>query len=206
MENIGKRINQVSEWIMHLFLLQIYWIFGTLIGGIILGIIPSSIALFSSIRKLFRVNQEFKLLDYFVGEYKANFKFSLVLNLWYILIFIVSFIYREYMSATTDSWLAYTHIPLYALLLLLILLSLYLIPVYVHYEVRPVHLIPTTGAIMLTSMKWNLPLLLSLIAVALIFIRFSVVFLFFGISLPAFILFYFTHLAFNDFDLKRDAL
>lgn len=70
MQIIGSKINQWSEWIMHLVLLQIYWIIGTLMGGVILGIIPSSIALFSSIRKLFRDSQEFNLKTYFIHEYK----------------------------------------------------------------------------------------------------------------------------------------
>ena len=85
MQIIGSKINQWSEWIMHLVLLQIYWIIGTLMGGVILGIIPSSIALFSSIRKLFRDSQEFNLKTYFIHEYKTNFKFSLLLNVWYML-------------------------------------------------------------------------------------------------------------------------
>lgn len=204
MENIGNRINQVSEWIMHLFLLQVYWVVGTLIGGVVLGIVPSSIALISSVRKLFKEAQEFKLTSYFIQEYKSNFTFGLLLTLWYVLIGIIGVIYIAYFSATTDSWLAYTHIPLYIILFLLVLFSLYLIPVYVHYEIRLIHFLPTTGVIMLTSMKWNLPLILSLVAVGLIFIRFSVIFLFFGISLPAFILFYFTQRAFNDYALKRE--
>ena len=204
MQIIGSKINQWSEWIMHLVLLQIYWIIGTLMGGVILGIIPSSIALFSSIRKLFRDSLEFNLKTYFIHEYKTNFKFSLLLNVWYMLVLLISFIYIEYLTATRNSWLAYTHIPLYVILFFLALLSIYLIPVYVHYEIRLVHLLPTTATILLTGIKWILPLILSLITIALIFIRFSITIIFFGISLPAFIVFYFTYRAFSDFDLKRE--
>lgn len=203
MENITKKVYRACEWVMLLFLLQIYWAIGTLVGGIILGMIPSSIALFSSIRKFYREPQELKLFSYFMKVYKVNFKTGLVIGIWYVAFIILGIIYRQFLGATTDSWLAYTHILLYAILLLGGLLSLYILPVYVHYEFPLPHLLPTAGLIMVSSMKWNLPLLLSLVVVCLIFLRFSVGFLFFGSSLPAFIIFYFSNRAFSDFDVKR---
>lgn len=204
MENIFKKIYVWTEWVMYLFLLQIFWLGGTIIGGIIFGVVPASIALLSSIRKLHREPQELNLVSYFIKEYRLNFKISLVLTFWYFIAISLGFVYLQFIRATTDTWLAYTHILLYVILFLVFLLFLYLIPVYVHYEISLKNLLPTTGAIMVTGMKWNLPLLLSLTAISLIFIRFSIVFFFFGSSSSAFVVSYFTKRAFNDFDLKRE--
>lgn len=68
------------------------------------------------------------------------------------------------------------------------------------------NLVKTSFFIMLVNMKWNLPLILTLVAISLIFIRFSIVLLFFGISLPAFIILYYCMRAFKNYDSKKQEL
>lgn len=203
MENVMNKFNLISEWVMNLFILQVLWIGGTLGGGIVFGLFPATIALYASLRKLNCPEAEFSLFRYFVETYKENFKESLIIGLWYVLAAIIGFIYSQFISQTTNSWLAYTHIFMYLILFLIGLLLLYIIPVYVHYEVKLRNLVKTSFFIMLVNMKWNLPLILTLVAVSLIFIRFSVVFLFFGVSLPAFIVLYYCLRAFDYYDFKK---
>lgn len=206
MENVMKQFNRFSEWIMNLFILQILWIGGTLIGGVILGIAPATTALFTSLRKLKRQETKFSLFQYYVQSYKENFKDSLIIGLGFIFAGVIGFIYSQFLSQTTDSWLAYTHIFMYIILFLIGLLLLYIFPVYVHFDVNLRSLVKTAFFIMMTSIKWNLPLILTLIAAGLIFIRFAVVFFFFGVSVPAFIILYYCMRAFEDFESKKQRL
>lgn len=206
MKNVMNKFNIFSEWVMNLFILQLLWIGGTLIGGVIFGLFPATIALYASLRKLKHQVPDFKLFRYFVQEYKNNFKTSFIIGLFYIAAGLLGVVYYHFLNATTNSWLAYTHPFMYIILILILFVLLYLIPVFVHYEVRLRSLVQTTFLIMMSHMKWNLPLLLTLVAVSILFIRFSVVFLFFGISLPAFIILYYCMRAFKDFDLEKEKI
>lgn len=206
MKNITGKIFIFSEWVMNLFLLQLYWILGSLVGGIIVGIVPSSIAMFATIRELYNSPEELNILYFFKNEYKKNFKTSLFISVLYFLSFSLSYIYSLFLSFTTESWLAYTHILMYINLIIIFLFTLYLIPVFIHYEIENKHLVSTTIIILLNSLKWNLPMLFSLLAITLIFIKYAVVFFFFGISLPSFLIFYFTMKAFKDFDRQREKI
>lgn len=204
MDNVMKKFNVFSEWVMHLFMLQVLWLGGTLFGGVILGIFPATVAVFSTIQKLKRREAEFSVFSYYVQAYKKNFKESLFIGGITLIIGLIGAVYVYFLNTTTNSWLAYTHFFMYLMLLLMGLFLFYLIPVYIHYEVKMTDLVKTTFFIMLSSMKWNLPLLLTLLAAFLIFLRFSVVILFFGASLPMFITFHFCMKAFDDFDVKRE--
>lgn len=206
MEKATSILTVFSEWVMNLFLLHIYWIGGTILGGVIFGVIPSSIALFSTIRKLFTHSNTINLFEYFKKEYKVNFKNSFVIGFIYLGITLFIYSYILFIATTKTSLLAYTHIFIYIFLFLLIIFAFYLIPVYVHFEIELKQLTPNTVRILLTNMKWNFPMFFMVLAVTLIYIRFSVSLLFFGVSLPAFVISYFCKKAFQDFQDKQKKL
>lgn len=206
MDIFMNKFYRFSEWVMHLALLQLYWVLGTLVGGVVLGIVPATIALFASIRYLYMGNKDLSLYACYIKAYKTNFKASFLLGTYFIVAALIGYSYKLFIEHTSQSVLAYTHIALYMILFFGILVILFLIPVYIHYEIPTKRLLRTTFSIIATNLKWCAPLLLSLIAVALIFIRYSVVFLFFGMSLPCFVILYFCMQAFADFDLKRELI
>lgn len=203
MEHVMEKFNQFSKWVMNLFILQLFWLLGALLGGIILGIIPSTIALYASIRQLYLKNDTFNLLTYFKKTYQENFLKSMVIGIWYGIGIIIGYIYLVFLNNTIHSWLAYTHLFIYFLLFVITLVLLFMIPVYVHYEIPFKKLISSTFFIVVVNTKWLIPLLFSLTALLLIFIRFSVVFLFYGVSLSAFVILYFSMKMFEAYDLKR---
>lgn len=205
MEKTTRRLYFFSEWTMNLFLLQVYWIVGVIAGGILFGLVPSSIALFAIIRRKLLGKETTDVLESFRLEYKKNFKNSLFLTLWYTISFTIIAVYFYFLKATVNSWLAYFHLFFYGILSLLIVLNLVLIPVYIHYIIPLRDLIPTTVTIVMTNLKWNIPLLLSLIAVGLIFLKYPIAFLFFGVSFPALLILYICMKAFNEFDKKRES-
>lgn len=203
MEKATNILTVFSEWVTNLFLLQIYWLGGTLIGGIVFGIVPSSIALFSTIRKLFRESKDLNVFDHFKIAYKSNFKNSFVIGFLYLVISLFIYSYYLFLTATTATLFAYTHIFIYAFSFLLIIFSFYLIPVYIHFEMDMRALIPNTFRILFINMKWNIPMLLTVLAIILVYIKFSVSILFFGMSLPAFAISFFCRKAFQAFQEKQ---
>ena len=65
MEKVTSALTVISEWVMNLFLLHLYWIGGTLLGGVVFGIVPATIALLSTIRQLVLKRDMIDLFKYY---------------------------------------------------------------------------------------------------------------------------------------------
>ena len=203
MEKVTSALTVISEWVMNLFLLHLYWIGGTLLGGVVFGIVPATIALFSTIRQLVLKRDMIGIFQYYKREYFFHFKHSRIIDLMYLFIFFALYSYSQFIRFTVDSWLAYTHIFLYTIIMLFVLFAIYLIPVYIHYKMEKRELIKNTFILMITNMKWNLPMFLSILAVVLLQINFSVILLFFGVTLIAFTTILYCLKCFEEFELKQ---
>lgn len=206
MEKVTSAFVILTEWVTNLFLLHLYWIGGTLIGGIILGIIPSTIALFSAIRQLLMNGNNDDIFHYFKNEYWLHFKHSRFIDIIYAFSLFCLYSFSAFTRSTRGSWLAYTHIFIYLFFGLLILFLLYLIPVYIHYEMDIKKVPQNTFIILFVNMKWNIPMILSVVAVILMHIKFSVTILFFGASFTPFVILIYCLKIFEEFDLKQNEI
>lgn len=64
---------KASEWIYFLFVTNILWLVGILLGGIMFGFIPSTIILFKKMRdKIYLEKEDFSLSTWW-ADYKRNF-------------------------------------------------------------------------------------------------------------------------------------
>ncbi|MEH7546704.1 MULTISPECIES: YesL family protein [Bacillaceae] len=126
----------VSDWIWKLALVNILWIFFTLTGFIVLGIIPATVALFTVVRKWHMKETDIPISRIFFNTYKKEF---LRANLVGLLIGAIGFFlfidYRLVMAigGTVQSILS---ILLLILIGLFLITLLYLFPVYVHFELK----------------------------------------------------------------------
>src|SRR5690554_99319 len=69
-----ERLHPLFIWFSNLAYLNLLWIVFTLLGGIILGFIPSTSALFSVIRQLLRKNdEEIPITKIFWTYYRKDF-------------------------------------------------------------------------------------------------------------------------------------
>ena len=193
----------LSNWITKLFYLQCLWLVGTLAGGVILGLVPSTISLYASIRQLYLGEMDLKLATYFIDYYKNTFKDSIVIGSLYTIAFIIVFSYLQFINATSDSSIAYLHILLYIAMIILFLIMMYIIPVYTHYDVKLIAIIKNGFFISLINIKYNIYLLSSLLAFFLILSRYQIIIVFFGISLPGFLNVFFCMKAFEYYEEKR---
>lgn len=127
--------NNFGETILDLFILNIYWLLYTLLGGIIFGIIPATVSLYTCIRnKLRDKDYTRKRSTIFKETYKKEFfksnKLLPVFLLWVIL-------YIDY------KLLSVINLGIFSILMqvivlffsvILVLVSLYIIPIYVNYN------------------------------------------------------------------------
>ncbi|MDF1511143.1 DUF624 domain-containing protein [Robertmurraya sp. DFI.2.37] len=186
MNEISSLIYRIFEWITRFAYLQLLWILFSLIGGIILGIFPATVAMFAIIRKWLRGNTEISLFPVFWSFYKNEFhKSNQVGLILYLLIFIIGidFIYL-YENSGQLTWV---QAPLFAFMLLSLLFVSYLFPAFVHFELNHFSIMKHAFFMMLVHPLHSLLMLLSLLSLAVIVYYIPAFGFIFGASSSAFI-------------------
>lgn len=73
MKGMFDAFYRFTEWILRLALLNILWVLFTLAGGVILGLMPATAAMFSVARKWISDDADIHVYQTFVKEYKSDF-------------------------------------------------------------------------------------------------------------------------------------
>ncbi|WP_160720478.1 YesL family protein [Bacillus sp. USDA818B3_A] len=126
----------ISEWIMRFAYVNILWISFTLLGLIVFGFFPATIAMFTVIRKWLLKQTDTPVFKTFWMTYKKEFVKG---NLLGLIIGIIGFLLYSnirIVEATTVPAFKLLYIPNVIVILIFILTLFYLFPVLVHFDVR----------------------------------------------------------------------
>jgi len=128
--NKVEKLNGVLNKVLNLVLLNILWVAGTLIGLVVLGVGPSTLAVLSIIREWFRGNDDLPIFKTFVKNYKSYFKDGIILSLIYGVVGVILIVDFAYIT----SW---EFKVFFGVMLFLYFLSLiYVFPIMVHYDLK----------------------------------------------------------------------
>ncbi|MBD8068648.1 YesL family protein [Bacillus sp. PS06] len=195
---------RIFDWISKLAYINLLWMFFTLVGFIVIGIAPSTVAMFSIVRKLVMGESDLPIFSTFWSIYKREFKKSNLLS--FSLIFILGIMYVDWVLIHAMSGMLH-YILLVCFIIISILLSvvlIYIFPVYVHFEGSIFHYYKS--AILLGS-SFPIRTIIMALAIAtgiLISIMFpGVALLFFGSGL-SFVLMYFSYSIFATIKPKAN--
>ncbi|MEH7178606.1 YesL family protein [Neobacillus vireti] len=136
MGGVMGRVYILCDWIWKLALANILWILFTLTGFIVFGVMPSTVALFTVVRKWIMKETEIPIFRIFFQTYKKEFLRANFLGLIMGAIgFFLLFDYRLIMTlGGTVQYILL--VPLLIIIGLYIITLLYLFPVYVHFDLK----------------------------------------------------------------------
>lgn len=125
----------IGEWIFKILLLNLYWFLFSLIGLFVLGIFPATAALFATIRQDLKSDDDIKLFSNFVHYYKKEFVKANVLG-YIVTIMTGVLLFNLQVLAYMDSSILHSILIVmtYILLVIVALVSVFLFPIYVHYD------------------------------------------------------------------------
>ncbi|MFB5662794.1 YesL family protein [Alteribacillus sp. HJP-4] len=193
------RLAVLTDWIYFLFLIQMMWFAGVLTGGLVLGLIPSTYAVFAVIRKRLQ-NKDVKFSRCFWQCYKLFFWQLQAPGLVWILIGV--FIYYDIRLL-----LSYQHIAGFitgsvfvSLLLIYILATILLFPISAHYELSTFNKVRLAVLIAITMPNISIVLTAGTLAFYFAVSSFPILLLFFGLSVPALLYTKFAMRAFEKMD------
>ncbi len=203
---IHTSIYRGTEWVMRFALVQVLWLSFSFLGFILLGFFPSTIAMFTVIRKWVLGQDDVPILKTFWTTFKAEWVKSNLFGGILVLIGALVFIDLSIVNHSTDPLLQWSKYPLFFLVLAFSLILLYAFPSYVHYNVSLLTVLKNSLFIMLVSPFYNIVMIVGLVAVVLIGNLLPPLFIFFGGSAFAFVIMWSCYQSFLSIERKKAKL
>lgn len=185
-----------TEWFTRLAYINLLWIGFTLLGVIILGIVPASVAMFAVLRKWIKGDLDSPVFKTFWSFYrkeflKSNISGIVMMAIGYILYLdIFVFNLQEYLP------MELIQLPLYILAILYLMMMVFFFPVYVHFELKWYQYIKMSAlitfaapfkAILLLILGYGVFFLMAKMPIVMLFFLGSLIsYLWLLISLPTF--------------------
>ena len=204
MNSTNNFIYHVSEWITRFAYLNLLWLSFTVVGGVLFGFFPATIAMFAVTRQWLKGNTDKPILQSFWQYYRKDFLKSNLLGIFIVIIAIIIIADILYIKANNNEFLTWTYIPLFAFMLLFTMLLFYIFPTFVHYELKVGQVIKNATLIMLINPINTLLIFLCLVPLFFIMKTFPALLFIFGGSSYAFITMWISLQAFSRAQIKND--
>ncbi|GLO66751.1 MULTISPECIES: YesL family protein [Oceanobacillus] len=191
-------------WIMRMAYLNILWGLFTLLGLIVIGFTPATVAMFRVIRKWLKKETEIPIFETFWSTYKEEFLKSNIFTIIIVTIGLILLVDLSFLGSITEH-------PIYPLLLsglflcgfIYLVLILYIFPLYVNYNLSRWLYIKYAILIGLTNLHYTITMMIVISGLYYLFMRIPGLIPFFSISTTGLVIMGISYLSFNNLDKKR---
>lgn len=126
---------KIGEWVIRLIYVNVLWFFFTILGLVILGFMPSTVALFTMMRKWMK-GEEFPVFPAYLKAFKEEFKKSNVVGLFLGILVLVLYLDYQIILIGNGTIFQMLTIAFLVILLLFTLMMLYFFPVLAQYDFK----------------------------------------------------------------------
>ncbi|MFA9557081.1 YesL family protein [Evansella sp. AB-rgal1] len=196
---------RTCEWIWKLAYVNLLWLGFTLVGLVLFGFLPATVAMLTIMRKWLQ-SEDVPIFKTFVITYKNEF---LKINALGVVFAVGAYIlYFNYMYLGTVTGLTHTVVALgwYVALFVYSITLLFVIPAYVHLELKLFQYIKTALIVALVNPLSVITLFISFFLLFNLFHNVPGLIPFFGPSLIGFVIMWCGHMSFNRIDRKQQKL
>ncbi|MDQ0972590.1 putative membrane protein YesL [Neobacillus niacini] len=144
-------LNKLLEWISRLAFLNLLWISFSLLGLIIFGFFPATVAMFAVARKWMLGNEEMSIFKTFWTAYKREFLKSNVLGVIIVAIGLILYIDFQFVQHAANSFASFLYVPFFIITLIFISMLFYIIPIFVHYDMKLSQVIKNSFFVMIMN-------------------------------------------------------
>ncbi|ANX13797.1 hypothetical protein ABE41_017440 [Fictibacillus arsenicus] len=133
MNGVMGKMNVLCEWLVRLVLIQFYWVLFSLLGLVVFGLVPSTMAMFSVTRQLFLKNGDVPLFRTFKESFFNQFLKGTGVGA--ILLLVTGILYVDYRFFIEHETMSVVAILILAISFFAGMIACFLFPVYAHYNV-----------------------------------------------------------------------
>lgn len=199
-------IYKLSKYILNFMYVNFLWLLFSILGLIITGFFPSTVAMFTVVRKWVLGESGVPIFETFWSSYKKQFLRSNLLG--YSLCFIGVVIYTDlfFLQQVENNYLQILYIPALFLTLLYLLTLLFVIPIVVHYDVKGFQIIKNAFYISIISPLSIIKMVLSLLIIGYLLITFPALWVLFSGSASSYFIMRIANSAFLKYEQKRNKI
>jgi uncharacterized membrane protein YesL len=146
-----ESLNKLLEWISRLAFLNLLWISFSLLGLVIFGFFPATVAMFAVVRKWMLGNDEMSIFKTFWTAYKREFLKSNILGVIILAIGLILYIDFQFVLHSSNSFVAILYVPFFIITLIAISCVFYIIPIFVHYDMKISQVIKNSFFVMIMN-------------------------------------------------------
>jgi uncharacterized membrane protein YesL len=146
-----ESLNKLLEWISRLAFLNLLWISFSLLGLVIFGFFPATVAMFAVVRKWMLGNDEMSIFKTFWTAYKREFLKSNILGVIIVAIGLILYIDFQFVLNATNSFVSILYVPFFIITFIFISMLFYIIPIFVHYDMKLSQVIKNSFFVMIMN-------------------------------------------------------
>jgi uncharacterized membrane protein YesL len=196
---------QISEWVMRLAYINLLWIFFTLIGGIIFGAMPATVAAFTIARKwTMDKEDEIPVFKTFWESYRRDFFKSNLLGLFLVVGGGLLNLYHANLDVLPSALAPFLKVIFYSVVLIYGFIVAFIFPVYVHYKVSMKKFFVNALVISLSFPHFASLNLFILMVTFILFQYIPILAVFFGISINVILIMRLSYIVFVKIASKQN--
>ncbi|WP_088102786.1 YesL family protein [Halalkalibacter urbisdiaboli] len=204
MRGIMGGFYRISIWIARFAYVNVLWVLFTLMGLIIFGFMPATVAVFTITRKWVLGDYEIPVYRTFWMEYKKEFVKSNVIGIVLMLLGIILYINFMFVQEPGTIMLVVRYFLLIVSLFYLVMV-LFLFPTYATYELRAPVLLKTALLLGLAYPHYTLFMVVGVLLLQTILMYVPGLIPFFTVSVLSYILMWIGQRVFNQVKKKEEA-
>jgi uncharacterized membrane protein YesL len=136
MNRLLTGIYNLCRWITHFAYLNILWILFTLVGAVVLGIVPSTVAMFAVARKTAMGEDDIPVFKTFWQTYRSEFIRANGLGLLLTAIGLIWYFDLHFFRQYDGTFFTVLNYLMMMIGMVYFILLLYIFPVFVHYDLK----------------------------------------------------------------------
>jgi len=202
MSKIGESFNNFCTNLLKLCYIQLLWLLFSLLGLIVLGVGPSTYAMFTVLRQWIRGNKDIPIFLTFYQAYRTGFKESALFGLFYLVGGVILYVDLLYVEAQVLRGLLIVIGALY-------LVSLtYIFPIIVHFDWKGVMLKLKCSLLFgISYLQYTLMLFAALSAMYFVLLMYiPVTMILFGVSIGGYIVMWMTNQVFKRIEMQAESM
>lgn len=188
MKGLLGGLYKFGDWIIRLIYVNFLWIFFILVGGVVCGIMPSTAALFSVMRKWMKEEVDLPLFKTYWHGFKQEFTKSNIIGLTLGILVIIFYIDYRVILISQGTSFQILALLLIIILFLFCLMCLYIFPVFVSYEMKLLNYFKYSFLFAFASPLSTIIMIIGLFFTGILAIIVPGLIVFLGASAPAFIM------------------
>ncbi|TSB45499.1 YesL family protein [Alkalicoccobacillus porphyridii] len=182
-------LQKIAEWITRLAYINLLWLGFTIAGLVIFTIFPATFAMFAVIRKWILGETDLPVFKTFLSYFKKDFISGNLIGLLITVIGLILYVDLQFLiTFAGEGIVAYFYYPVLFVTLVVALGTLFIFPVYVHYDLKRLQVIKTAFFLMAVNPILSILMVVALGTSAYAMLSFPATVVFFGASIPAYLI------------------